>query len=90
MNKIKEIDLKALSDDGKTYYEIALCLRTGEYIRIKNPSCSAAAVDAACAYFCVDYDGSVYKRVKVFFMGTSPELNLNMIPKKYHKYFKEA
>ena len=88
MNKIKEIDLKALSDDGKTYYEIALCLRTGEYIRIKNPGCSAAALDAACAYFCVDNNANAYKFIKVFFQGTSPEINLNMIPKKYHRYFK--
>lgn len=85
---IKEIDLKALSDDGKTYYEIALYLRTGEYIRIKNPGCSAAALDAACAYFCVDNNADAYKSIKTFFMGTSPEINLDMIPKKYRKYFK--
>ena len=85
--KIKEIDHKHISDDGKTYYYIALRLKTGEYIRIKNAGCDAVALDVACAHWCVDYDGNVYKRIKVFFQGTSPELNLNMIPKKYHKYF---
>lgn len=87
---IKEIDLKALSNDGKTYYEVALRLKTGEYIRIKNPGCSAAALDAACAYFNVENNANAYKSIKVFFQGTSSELNLDMIPKKYHKYFKSS
>lgn len=86
---IKEINGKAVSADGKTYYYIALCLKTGEYIRIKNAGCDAAAMDIACTEFCVDYDGNAFYKVKVFFQGTSSELNLNMIPKKYHKYFKE-
>ena len=86
---MKEIDYKAISADGKTYYDIALHLKSGEYIRIKNPGCTAASLDVASAYFCVDYDGNTYKKIKVFFMGTSPEIDLNKIPKKYHKYFKE-
>lgn len=86
---MKEIDHKAISADGKTYYDIALHLKSGEYIRIKNSGCTAAALDVASAYFCVDYDGNIYKKIKVFFMGTSPEIDLNKIPKKYHKYFKE-
>ena len=86
---MKEIDHKAISADGKTYYDIALHLKSGEYIRIKNPGCTAASLDVASAYFCVDYDGNIYKKIKVFFMGTSPEIDLNKIPKKYHKYFKE-
>ena len=86
---IKEIDHKSVSDDGKIYYEIALNLSTGEQIRIKNPGCTAAALSVACEYFGVPDNALAYKTVKTFFQGTSAELNLNMIPKKYHKYFKE-
>lgn len=86
---MKEIDHKAISADGKTYYEIALRIKTGECIRIKNPGCTAAALDVACAYWCIDNNANAYKAVKIFFMGTSPEIDLNKIPKKYHKYFKE-
>ena len=57
---MKEIDHKAISADGKTYYDIALHLKSGEYIRIKNPGCTAASLDVASAYFCVDYDGNIY------------------------------
>lgn len=79
------------AENGKDYYNIALNLGTGEYIQIKNASCTAVAEDMALAYFnenpACPYTSTM---VKVFFQGTSSELNINMIPKKYHKYFQEA
>ena len=85
-----EIDHKSISSDGKVYYNIALNLSTGESIRIKNAGCTAAAQTVACEYFGVPDNALAYKTVKIFFQNTSAELNLNMIPKKYHKYFKET
>ena len=69
------------SSDGKDYYNIALNLDTGEYVQIKNASCHAVACDMAEKYFSSN-------NIKVFFHSTFNELNLNMIPKKYRKYFK--
>ena len=77
------------SDSGKDYYNIALNLLTGEYIQIKNASCTAIAEDMALKYF--GNNGSLYgtNDIKIFFHNTDSELNLKYIPKKYHKYFKD-
>lgn len=77
------------ADNGKDYYNIALNLLTGEYILIKNASCTAIAEDMALEYF--GKSGSIYgsNDIKIFFHDTESELNLKYIPKKYHKYFKD-
>lgn len=90
MNKITEIDGQYKSSDGKIYYFIALYLATGKYIRIKNAGCQAAAESIGCDFFHVENNSYAYKQVKVFFQNTSAELDMKWIPKKYHKYFKEA
>jgi hypothetical protein len=70
------------SSDGKSYYNIALNLNNGKYIQIKNAGCSAVAQKLSEKYF-------LSSNVKVFFQSTFDKLNLEMIPKKYHKYFVE-
>ena len=89
MNKIIEIDGQYKSSDGKTYYFIALNLTTGKYIRIRNAGCQAEAMSIACDFFHELNYAYAYKQVKIFFQNTSAELDMNCIPKKYHKYFKE-
>ena len=86
---IETIDGKNKESDGNDYYEIALNLKTNEIVRIKNASCSAVAEKMACEYFNVPCNAMTYKTIKIFFMGTSPNLDLNRIPKKYHKYFND-
>lgn len=77
------------AENGKDYYNIALNLGTGEYIQIKNASCTAVAEDMALKYFNEDpYCPYTSTMIKVFFQGTESELNMQFIPKKYHKYFK--
>ncbi|MBR6401781.1 MAG: hypothetical protein IKS48_00190 [Eubacterium sp.] len=78
------------AENGKDYYNIALNLGTGEYIQIKNASCTAVAEDMALKYFNTENCPYTSTMIKVFFQGTSPELNVSMIPKKYHRYFQEA
>ena len=77
------------ADDGLDYYNIALNLKTGEYIMIKNASCSAVAYDMANEYFQVSNNLYLESGIKIFFQGNHSELYLDMIPKKYHKFFKE-
>ena len=86
---IETIDGKNKESDGNDYYEIALNLKTNEIVRIKNASCSAVAEKMVCEYFNVPCNAMTYKTIKIFFMGTSPNLDLNRIPKKYHKYFND-
>lgn len=90
MNKTTEIDGQYKSSDGKIYYFIALYLATGEYIRIRNAGCQAAAEGIACDFFHIENNSYAYKQIKIFFQNTSAELDMKWIPKKYHKYFKEA
>lgn len=75
------------SSDGNDYYNIALNLENGDFVRIKNASCTAVAEEMACEYFNVPCNAMTYKTIKIIFMGTSPNLDLNKIPKKYQKYF---
>lgn len=39
------------ADDGLDYYNVALNIKTGEFIMIKNAGCSAVAQDMANEYF---------------------------------------
>jgi len=75
------------ANDGNDYYNIALNLENGDFVRIKNASCTAVAEEMACEYFNVPCNAMTYKTIKIIFMGTSPNLDLNKIPKKYQKYF---
>lgn len=87
-NEIELLTGNYVSSDGNDYYNIVLNLGTGEYVQVKNASCSAIAVDMALEYFNLSpYHLYTPDMVKLFFMGTSPELRMERIPKKYHKYF---
>ena len=71
-----------------TYYYFTLYLPTGEILRVKNAGCTATLEDYLYKrYNLKNFDG--YKYVKTFFNGTKPEVDLNNVYKKYHKYFKE-
>ena len=85
---MKTINGTYKADDGLDYYNVALNLKTGEFIMIKNAGCSAAAQDMANEYFLVINNLYSESDIKVFFQGNHSELYLNMIPKKYHKFFK--
>lgn len=91
MNNITILTGNYKAENGKDYYDIVLNLGTGEYIQIKNASCTAVAEDMALKYFnedpCCPYTSTM---IKVFFQGTSAELDMTKIPKKYHRYFQEA
>ena len=73
-------DYKA--SNGNDYYEFAVNMDTGNIVRIKNASCTATAEKMA-----VDFFGT--KNVRILFNSINSEPNLTMIPKKYHKFFKE-
>ena len=90
MSNITTLTGNYKAENGKDYYNIALNLGTGEYIQIKNASCTAVAEDMALEYFNTENCPYTSSMIRVFFQGTSPELNVSMIPKKYHRYFKEA
>lgn len=74
--------------DGLNYYELALNLKNGEKVMIKNASCSAHALELAGAYWNTESKLFNDSDIKLFFLGTSDEFSsLKKIPKKYHKYF---
>lgn len=73
--------------DGKDYFNIALNTKTGEKVLIKNAGCEAAAMDMASKYWNLNYALYSSTGIKIFFLGTSKGIDLNRIPKKYHKYF---
>ena len=73
------------STDGKDYYELALNLQNGEKILIKNASCTAVANDMAIKHWGIKSSNYSDSKIKIFFLGTEPELSLEKIPKKYHK-----
>lgn len=73
------------SADGKDYYELALNLQNGEKILIKNASCTAVAMDMVLKHWKIEYSLYNMKNIKIFFLGTEPELISEKIPKKYHK-----
>lgn len=75
------------ADDGNDYYELALNLESGEFVKIKNASCTAVAEEMACEYFGVPCNGMTYKTIKIIFLGTSPNVDINKLPKKYQKYW---
>lgn len=75
------------SEDGQDYYNIVLNLETYEYIQIKNAGCTATAENLASEYFNKKEELYTERSLRVFFMGTCPELDLKFIPKKYHRYF---
>ena len=76
------------SEDGQNYYNTVLNLETYEYIQIKNAGCTATAENLASEYFNKKEELYKQRSLRVFFMGTYPELDLKFIPKKYHRYFK--
>lgn len=76
------------AEDGKDYYEIALNCKTGEYVQIKNAGCTAVAKTMAYEYFHVCLGLYAEEDIKIFFHCNCNEVDLNRIPKKYHKYFK--
>lgn len=73
------------STDGKDYYELALNLHNGEKILIKNASCTAVAQDMAIKHWGIKSSNYSDSKIKIFFLGTEPELISEKIPKKYHK-----
>lgn len=69
------------------YYYFTLYLPTGEILRVKNAGCVATLEN----YLCERYNlkrMEVPNCVKTFFNGKEPEVNLDRVYKKYHKYFK--
>ena len=85
---MRELKGNYKSSDGKDYFTVALNTRTGEKILIKNAGCSAAALTIAMDYWFINYELYYKSGIKLFFLNTSKEIDLNKIPKKYHKYFK--
>lgn len=75
------------SETGLDYYYIALNLKTGEYVQIKNAGCEAVALTMAYEHFGVCYSLYAESDVKVFFHCNCSDIDLNRIPKKYHRYF---
>lgn len=74
------------SVDGKDYYELALNLHNGEKILIKNAGCTANAFYLACEKWGIKDSFFIQDNfIKIFFLGTKPELISEKIPKKYHK-----
>lgn len=73
--------------DGKDYFYVALNIKTGEKVLIKNAGCEAAAIDMAAKHWDLNYYLYSSSGIRIFFLGTSKEIDLNRIPKKYHKYF---
>ena len=70
------------------YYYFTLHLPTGEILRVKNAGCLASLEE----YLSKRYNlrrMEVPAYVKTFFNGKEPELNLDNVYKKYHKYFKD-
>jgi len=76
-------------DDGEDYYNIGLDLVTGQIVQIKNAGCLAHAEKLVMDFLKINY--SLFSsRVKIFFMGNCSGIDLNRIPKKYHKFFREV
>lgn len=84
---METLDGNYKADDGKDYFNIALNTKTGEKVLIKNAGCEAAAIDMASKYWNLNYALYSSTGIKIFFLSTSKEIDLNRIPKKYHKYF---
>ena len=76
------------SSDNKDYYYIALNTNNNETVLVKNAGCTAVAIDMVMKHWKIDYCLYNSSGIKMFFLGTSKEINLNRIPKKYHKCFK--
>lgn len=75
------------SADGKDYYELALNIQTKEKILIKNAGCTADAFYLACEKWGIKNSFFIQDNfIKIFFLGTSSEIDLKKIPKKYHKF----
>lgn len=75
------------SEDGHNYYELALNLKTGDKVLIENASCTANAFYLACEKWKIKNPFFIQDNfIKIFFLGTSSEIDLNKIPKKYHKF----
>lgn len=79
-------DLQAKNADGRTYYWAVLDCLEGKHFTIKNASCEALI----WAFLSEKYNLnrlSVTIRFKLFYNGNIEQPNLQMIPKKYQKYF---
>lgn len=76
------------SEDGQDYYHIVLNLESHEYVQIKNARCIANAESLALEYFNEKEELYSERSLRGFFMGICSELDLKLIPKKYHRYFK--
>lgn len=75
------------SEDGHNYYELALNLKTGDKVLIENAGCTADAFYLACEKWEIKNSFFIQDNfIKIFFLGTSPEIDLKKIPKKYHKF----
>lgn len=85
---MKELNGCYISGDDKDYFWVALNPRNCEKVLIKNAGCEASAVELVMNYWCLNYALYNSTGVKMFFLGTSKEIDLKKIPKKYHKYFK--
>lgn len=79
-------DLQAKGTDNKTHYWSVLdCLEAKHFI-VKNASCEALI----WAFLSEKYSlnrFSVAIRFKLFYNGNIEQPNLQIIPKKYQKYF---
>ena len=85
---MKTLDGNHKSQDGLNYYELALNLKTGEKVLIKNAGCFAHALELASSYWKQNFSIFDNSSIKLFFLGTSDDFSsLKKIPKKYHKYF---
>lgn len=69
------------------YYDVVFNRLTNQKVMVKNPGCQANAEELACTHWGIEYDGRIIPHLKVFSLRNSPEIDLNKIPKKYHKYF---
>ena len=77
------------ADNVKNYFEIALNLKTGDKVLIKNASCTAVALEMALKLWGEEY--SLYQKnlIKIFYIGDDEAMTdvYSKIPKKYKKYF---
>lgn len=76
-----------VSRDHRDYFYLALNTKNYEKVLIKNAGCEAAAFDMAIKHWNLNYALYSSTGIKIFFLGVTKEINLNRIPKKYHKYF---
>ena len=86
---METIDLNQ-TEDNKDYYYFTLYIPTCEILRIKNAGCTACVEDYLEERYNINLNYiENYRNTKIFFNGTNPQLDLNNVYKKYHKYFKE-